>query len=70
MRIALRHVGSFYSVDRHNEIIAALRNRNPGDLIKAIHADIHDGVGWLDHDALVKILGPGKSENIDEHLAL
>ncbi len=70
MRIALRHVGSFYGVDRHKEIIAALHDRNLGDLLQAIQADIHDGVGWLDNDAMEKILGPGKSETTDEHLAL
>jgi len=70
MRIALRYLGTFYGVDRHKEIIFALRNRNLGDLLKAIHADIHDGVGWLDNDALEKILGPGESGKTDEHLAL
>jgi len=62
MRIALRHVGSFYGVDRHKEIIAALHNRNLGDLLRAIQADIHDGVGWLDNDALDKILGSRNSK--------
>jgi len=64
MRIALRHVGTFYGVDRHKEIISALRNRNLGDLLKAIHADIHDGVGWLDDDALEKILGPDETKTL------
>ena len=64
MHMALRHVGTFYGVDRHKEIIAALRNRNLDDLLKAIHADIHDGVGWLDDDALKKILGPGEVNSL------
>ncbi len=70
MRIALRHVGSFYGVDRHKEIIAALRDRDSDGLLQAIHADIHDGVGWLDNDALDKILRPGNSKALEKHPAL
>ena len=28
--------------------------------LQAIYADIHDGVGWLDNDALDKTFGPGE----------
>jgi len=59
MRKALQYIGTFYGVDRHKEIIAALRKRDLDQLLQAIHADIHDGVGWFDNDALDKILGPG-----------
>jgi len=64
MRIALRHVGTFYGIDRHKEIISALRNRNLDDLLRAIHADIHDGVGWFDESALEKILGPEQTKSL------
>lgn len=56
MRVALQHLGTFYGIDRHKEIIAALRARNLEDLVQAITADIRDAVGWLDNDALDKIL--------------
>ncbi len=65
MRIALRYIGTFYGVDRHKEIIAALRERNLEDLLQAIKADIRDGVGWLDNDALEKILGPTNTANLE-----
>ena len=61
MRIALRHIGTFYGIDRHKEIISALRNRDLDALLHAIQADIRDGVGWFDNDALEKILGPEKT---------
>lgn len=56
LKIALQHVSSFYAVDRHKEIISALRARNLVDLKLAISADIHDAVGKLDNAALIKIL--------------
>ena len=43
MRIALQHIGTFYTIDRHKEIITALRNRNLAGLQQAIDADIRDG---------------------------
>lgn len=61
MRIALQHLGTFYGIDRHKEIIAALRARNIEALLAAIEADIRDAVGWFDKDALEKILGPQPS---------
>ena len=57
MRIALHHVGTFYTVDRHKEIIAALRQRDISALKLAIGADIHDAVGGFDDIAMKKILG-------------
>jgi len=57
MRIALQHIGTFYPIDRHKEIIATLRNRDLGGLRQAINADIHDAVGHFDDDALEKIIG-------------
>ena len=56
LKIALNHIGVFYIVDRHKEIINALRDRNIDILKKAISDDIHDAVGKLDNDALNKIL--------------
>ncbi len=58
MRIALQHIGTFYTVDRHKEIITALHQRDLAALKKAIRADIHDAVGRFDDDALNKIIGP------------
>jgi DNA-binding GntR family transcriptional regulator len=60
MRIALQHIGTFYTIDRHKEIIGALRQRDLTALKQAIHADIHDAVGRFDDDALDKILGPAQ----------
>jgi len=59
MRIALQHIGTFYVIDRHKEIIEALRNRDLASLKKAIDADIHDAVGRFDDVAMDKILNPG-----------
>lgn len=56
LKIALQHVSTFYAVDRHKEIIAALRARNLVELQTAISDDIHDAVGKLDDAALNKIL--------------
>jgi hypothetical protein len=36
MRIALLYIGTFYGVDRHKEIIAALHDRNLEYLLRAI----------------------------------
>ena len=58
MRIALKHLGTFYGIDRHKEITAALRNRDLEALLLAINSDIRDAVGWFDKSALEKILGP------------
>ncbi len=58
MRIALQHIGTFYTIDRHKEIIEALRNRDLDSLKKAIDADIHDAVGRFDDVAMDKILSP------------
>ncbi len=56
LKIALQHIGVFYVVDRHKEIIIALRSRNLSALKQAISNDIHDAVGQLDEEALKKIL--------------
>ncbi len=56
MRIALQHIGTFYTIDRHKEIITALRERDITGLKKAIEADIHDAVGRFDDVAMEKIL--------------
>jgi len=59
MRIALQHIGTFYTIDRHKEIITALRNRNLAGLKQAIDADIRDAVGRFDDVAMEKILKAG-----------
>ena len=56
-RVAARHVADHYTVDRHKEIVAALRRRDPIALTMAIESDIRDGVGRLGREALKKILG-------------
>jgi len=72
MRMALKHLGTFYGIDRHKEITAALRNRDLEALLLAINADIRDAVGWFDKSALEKILGPhaSKSHKMDSVAAL
>lgn len=59
MRIALQHIETFYTVDRHKEIISALRDRDIVALKLAIDADIHDAVGRFDGAAMDKILQTG-----------
>jgi len=59
MRIALQHIGTFYTIDRHKEIITALRERDIAGLKKAIDADIRDAVGRFDDVAMDKILKAG-----------
>ena len=43
-RQAIRAVRDFYLVDRHKEVLAALRLRDPDALSVAIEADIRDGI--------------------------
>ena len=62
MRIALDHMGTFYKVDRHKQVIASLRARDLDGFKTAINADIHDAVGRLDDLALEKILASGKGD--------
>ena len=57
LRIAAAYVEEYYSVDRHIEILDALRDRDAIALEAAIEADIRDGVGGLDRAALERILG-------------
>lgn len=60
-RVAVRYVGEHYPVDRHKEIIGALRARDPIALSMGIEADIRDGVGRLGREALRKILGDAQA---------
>lgn len=55
--IAMEHVEELYAVDRHREIIAALRKRSSGDLADAITADIGEGIGGFDRAAIVRLVG-------------
>lgn len=63
MRVALRHLEQFYPIDRHKEIIAALRKVDSKALVRAINADITDSVGKLDAKALAVILNQDQSKH-------
>ena len=54
-RLAMTYVDDFYRVDRHKEILSALRKRDPITVGMAIEADVRDGVGRLGREALKKI---------------
>ncbi|WP_235912078.1 GntR family transcriptional regulator [Mesorhizobium xinjiangense] len=62
-RIAANYVGDYYRVDRHQEILKALRNRDPIALTMAVEADIRDGVGRLGREAMRRILGSEPSHD-------
>lgn len=55
-RVAAEYVTDYYPVDRHQEILAALRKRDPIALAMAVEADIRDGVGRLGREAIRQIL--------------
>ncbi len=57
LRVAAGYAQEYYTIDRHKEIIAALRKRDSIALAIAIESDIRDGVGRLGRTALRKILG-------------
>ena len=46
-RVALNNLSDIYLVDRHKQIIAALRERNNRKLTTAIEKDISDGIGQM-----------------------
>jgi DNA-binding GntR family transcriptional regulator len=56
-RIAARNIKHLYTVDRHQDILAALSARDETALAIAIDADIKDAVGHFHPDALERILG-------------
>jgi DNA-binding GntR family transcriptional regulator len=56
LRIAMAHVSELYRVDRHQQAIDALRKRDEVAVAQAIHADIHEGIGGFDREAIVKLL--------------
>ncbi len=56
LRIAAQYTKELYLVDRHAEIIDALRRRDALAVSLAIDADVRDGVSHLGHDTLDKIL--------------
>ncbi len=60
-RMAMSYVDDFYRVDRHKEILSALRKRDPIAVAMAIEADVRDGVGRLGREALRKILGDAEA---------
>lgn len=55
-RQVLNTVMNFYLVDRHKEILEALRKRDSLALCIAIEADIRDGVGRAGREVMRKIL--------------
>jgi DNA-binding GntR family transcriptional regulator len=56
LRIAMTHVSELYRVDRHQQAIDALRKRDEAAVAEAIHADIHEGIGGFDRDAVINLL--------------
>ncbi len=60
-RMAMTYVDDFYRLDRHKEILSALRKRDPIAVAMAIEADVRDGVGRLGREALRKILGDAEA---------
>ncbi|ASY64042.1 putative regulator PutR for proline utilization, GntR family [Sinorhizobium sojae CCBAU 05684] len=54
--IAMEHVTELYIVDRHREAIEALRRRDENAVAEAIDADIREGIGGLDRQAIGKLL--------------
>lgn len=56
--IAVQYVPELYLVDRHHEIIEALRRREPLALGLAVEADIRDGVSHFGRELLGRLLGP------------
>ena len=53
-RIALRHIGQNYTIDRHKEIIAALRRRDAKAVRAAVAADVCEGMGHLGRQGLIE----------------
>ncbi|MGO4337163.1 GntR family transcriptional regulator [Labrys sp. KB_33_2] len=54
--VAMEHVAELYVVDRHQEIIQALRQRNEEELAAAIGADIREGIGGFTSSAIASLL--------------
>ncbi len=57
LRVAAGYAQEYYTVDRHKEILTALRKRDAIALAIAMESDIRDGVGRLGRTALRRILG-------------
>ena len=56
--IAMGKVAEFYLIDRHQEIIRALRRRDPAALAAAIGADVRDGIGRFNQQIMASLLAP------------
>ncbi len=54
--IAMEHVTELYVVDHHREAIEALRRRDENAVAEAIGADIREGIGGFDRQAIGKLL--------------
>lgn len=54
--IAMEHVSELYVVDRHREAIDALRRRDEDAVADAIAADIREGIGGFDQQAIARLL--------------
>ena len=53
MRVALEETPSSYPIDRHIEALAAIADRDPAALRRAIEADIQSGIGHLGNTGLL-----------------
>lgn len=51
-RLMIREIDQFYLIDRHKEILSALRRRDAAALAAAIEADIEDGIGRAGREVL------------------
>lgn len=54
VRLAVSNLETFYRFDRHQEAVAALRQRDPLALRVAIEADIRDGIGHIGREGLLR----------------
>lgn len=54
--IAMEHVTELYVVDHHREAIEALRRRDENAVAEAIGADVREGIGGFDRQAIGKLL--------------
>lgn len=53
-RVAINRLSDIYLVDRHKQMIKALRNRNSAALLTAIEKDISEGIGQMGREYLGK----------------
>ncbi len=56
-RQVIDRIMRYYLVDRHKEILDALKSRNASDLCTATKADIYDGIGRAGREVLAAVPG-------------